>query len=506
MLNLFFNERMRSNAGIALTVFVALTFSALSAQSPIVADFSDGTWGEAVDERPASGDFPSFETKGFNVRNGVLNTGGIECEQGGRHTARIALDKSSTRSYVTLPEMENVGELIIHASTGSAEKSFVVQEKMGRQWENMAVFGTLKERDSVYILPVYKAKTQLRIANNTGSTLFLWQIKTTVATPESISERERQRPLVTNFTDGSWGRPTSRKPASGDFPSSEAGGFVLHQAYLASGQTACAANEAHRHSGRIVLDKDKTGAYFEFPEVEFIGEVEIHAATGSDDRSFLLQEKVGKRWKTIATFSTGKKERVYTFPAYKARATLRITNNTGSSLSIYQVKIHRADAERIAHQETISGLETDFSDGTWGEIFTEKPKSGDYPTFEANDFWVYSGILSTGSSTCPLGGKHQNRIILDKASEMARIDFPELNNVEEVEIHAATGSDNMSFEVQMKVGRRWQSLGIFPAGKKEQVYTIPIHQETARLRIKNSTSSALMIYQIIVRNAHATAD
>ena len=483
-----------------LVLFFALN---LSAQNAIITDFNDGSWGEVVDNRPASGEYPSFEANGFTIRKGVLNSGSVECAQGGKHINRIALDKNSQRAYIMLPELVNVGVLEIHASTGSDNKSFIVQERIGRQWETIDTYTTVKNRDSIYSIPLHRFKVQLRIANNTGSSLFIWQIKTTQESEEIIADYERRRPLITNFTDGTWGRPTTKKPETGEYPSSEVNGFILNKAFLAAGRVTCANDENYTHSGRIVLDKDKTGAFFEFPELEMVGEVEIHAASGSDDRSFVVQEYDGKRWKTSATYSTGKEERVYTYSAFKEKAKLRIANNTGSSLSVYQVKIFRTDAETIARQSKLTGWATDFNDGTWGNVVAERPESGDYPTFEANDFWIYSGVLNKSSQTCVLGGKHINRIVLDKDKEMGRIDFPEMTDVGEIEIHAATGSDGKSFEVLVKEGHRWKSLGIFPTTKKEQVYIVPVNKESARLRIRNNTSSSLNIYQIKMRTITA---
>ncbi len=496
-------KQQTKSTKVGLVLLVLLFTLRLSAQNPVATDFSDGTWGDVVSERPESGEFPSFEVNGFTVRKGVLNSGTMKCAKGGKHTNRIVLDKNTQRAYLMLPELSNVGILEIHASTGSDDKSFVVEQRLGRVWETIGTYSTVKDRDSVYLIPVHLGKAQLRIANNTGSSLFIWQVKTTVVSDDVIAGYENQRPLITNFADGTWGRPTSKKPESGDYPSSELNGFVLNKAYLASGKVACANDENYIHSGRIILDKDKTGAYFEIPEVEMVGDVEIHAATGSDDRSFVLQEYDGNRWITIGTFSSGKNERVYTYAVYKEKAKLRIANNTGSSLSVYQVKIFRTDAATIARQAKLTGLVTNFNDGTWGEVVSERPESGDYPTFEANGFWIYSGVLNKSSLTCVQGGKHYNRIVLDKDSEMGRIDFPELSDVGEIEIHAATGSDAKSFEVLIKEGRKWLSLGIFATTKEEQVYTIPVNKESAKLRIRNNTTSSLNIYQIKMRTMTA---
>lgn len=492
-------KQLPKHAKAGLGLLVLFFTLSLSAQTSTVTDFSDGTWGEVVEERPASGEFPSFEANGFTIRKGVLNSGSIQCAQGDKHTNRIALDKNSERAYVMLPELTNVGVLEVHATTGSPDRSFIVQERLGRQWETVGSYTTQKNRDSIYFIPLHRAKVQLRIANNTGSSLFIWKIKTTVESEEIIAEYESQRPLISNFSDGSWGRPTSTKPESGDYPSSQANGFVLHKCYLASGSVTSPNDKNYTHSGRLVLDKDKTGAYLEFPEVEMVGDVEILAATGSDDRSFVLQEYDGLRWLTIGTFGTGKEARIYTSAVNKEKAKLRIANNTGSSLSIYQVKIFRTDAETITHQAKMTGLLTDFNDGTWGEAVSDRPESGDYPSFEANGFWIYSGLLNKSSLSCIQGGKHYNRIVLDKDSETGRIDFPELTDVGEIEIHAATGSEGKSFEILLKEGRKWESLGIFTTTKEEQVYTIPVNKQSAKLRLRNNTSSSLTIYQIKMR-------
>ncbi len=474
----------------------------LKAQNPIVTDFSDGTWGEVLNERPVSGEYPSYEVNGFTVRKGVLNAGSIKSADGLRFTNRIALDKDSQNAYFMLPELTNVGVLEIHASTGSDNKSFLVQQRVGRQWETINTYATLKDRDSAYVIPIHLGKVQLRIANNSGSSLFIWQVKTTVVSDDVIAQYERQRPLITNFADGTWGRPTSNKPESGDYPSSEMNGFVLNKAYLASGKVVSPNDKNVTLSGRIILDKDKTGAYFEFPEAEMVGDVEILAATGSDDRSFTLQAHDGNDWKTIGTYNAGKDARIFNSPVYKEKVRLRIANNSGSSLSIYQVKLFKTDAASIARQARMAGFISNFNDGTWGEVVSERPESGDYPTFEANDFWITSGVVYKSSLTWQ-DGKLYNRIVLDKDSEMGRIDGPEWDDVGEIEILAATGSDAKSFEVLVKEGRKWESLGIFPTSKEVQVYTIPVNKEHARLRIRNNTSSSLNIYQIKMRTMTA---
>ncbi|MDS1031292.1 alpha/beta hydrolase [Porphyromonadaceae sp. NP-X] len=152
-------------------------------------------------------------------------------------------------------------------------------------------------------------------------------------------------------------------------------------------------------------------------------------------------------------------------------------------------------------EQAIDKIQTDFGDGTWGTIATTPYSSGSYPSSILNGFNLVRSYLYTGSVTCVTGEKHVNRILLDKSSLGAAVEFPALNTVGELEIHAATGTDAMSFRLEEQVNSEWQVLGTYTTRKTpDSIYVIPLlRNSTTKLRIANNTGSGLYIYKIVSR-------
>jgi acetyl esterase/lipase len=143
--------------------------------------------------------------------------------------------------------------------------------------------------------------------------------------------------ILTNFSDPSWGTPATTTPVSGSYPSSTVNGFNLVKAVFQTGSVTCATGESHVN--RILLDKSSQGGALEFPLLKTVGEVEIHAATGTDAMSLRLEEWVSNQWQIIGTYITRKSpDSIYTISLPRATHTkLRIANNTGSGLYIYKI-------------------------------------------------------------------------------------------------------------------------------------------------------------------------
>lgn len=150
---------------------------------------------------------------------------------------------------------------------------------------------------------------------------------------------------------------------------------------------------------------------------------------------------------------------------------------------------------------TVDKILTEFGDGTWGIVTTTPYTSGSYPSSTIKGFNLVKAYLYTGSVTCVTGDKHVNRILLDKSSQGAAVEFPTLNTVGELEIHAATGTDAMSFRLEEQVNSQWQVIGIYTTRKSpDSIYVIPLLRNSAtKLRIANNTGSGLYIYKIISR-------
>ncbi len=150
---------------------------------------------------------------------------------------------------------------------------------------------------------------------------------------------------------------------------------------------------------------------------------------------------------------------------------------------------------------SIDKFTTDFGDGTWGPIATTSYPSGSYPSSTINGFNLVKTYLYTGTVTCDTGEKHTNRILMGKSSEGAVIEFPALTTVGEVEIHAATGSDAMSFRLEELVGLNWEIIGTYTTRKSpDSIYVIPVlRNSVTKLRIANNTGSGLYVYKILTR-------
>lgn len=155
----------------------------------------------------------------------------------------------------------------------------------------------------------------------------------------------------------------------------------------------------------------------------------------------------------------------------------------------------------------IDAFITNFGDGTWGTTATSYT-SGSYPSTSINSFNLVKAFLQSSSVTCPTGEAHTNRILLDKSTQNAALEFPTLKTVGEVEIHAATGTDAMSFRLEEWTNNQWQSLNIYTTRKSpDSVYIIPIERNSnVKLRIANNTSSGLYIYKILTRSLQETIE
>jgi len=180
---------------------------------------------------------------------------------------------------------------------------------------------------------------------------------------------------------------------------------------------------------------------------------------------------------------------------YKVIAKGNGTDYSDSDLSI------ASSAFSTTGVNSIEKFTTNFGDGTWGEIATTAYAAGTYPSSTINGFNLIKAYMYTGSITCETGEVHTNRLLLGKSSESAALEFPVLKTVGEIEIHAVTGSDGMSFRLEEWVNNAWSTLGTYITRKSpDSIYVIPVLRNAeTKLRIANNTSSGLYIYKILTR-------
>jgi len=155
------------------------TTTGVNAIDFILTDFGDGTWGTVATAAYASGSYPSSSVNGFNLVKTYLYTGSLTCSAGETHTNRILLGRNTDNAAIEFPTLKTVGQVEIHAATGTTAMSFRLEEWTNNQWQIIGTYTTIKSPDSIYRIPVARSvETRLRIANNTGSGLYVYKIKT----------------------------------------------------------------------------------------------------------------------------------------------------------------------------------------------------------------------------------------------------------------------------------------------------------------------------------------
>ena len=158
----------------ASTLFTTL---GLSSVPKVTANFSDGTWGSPGTSNPVSGAYPSSSVNGFNFVKAVLLTGSATAPTGESFTNRVLLDKNTQGGAIEFPTLSTVGEIEIIAATGSEAMSFRLEEWVVDQWVLVGTYTTTKAL-TVYTIPLLRnSETKLRIANNTGSGLYVYKIE-----------------------------------------------------------------------------------------------------------------------------------------------------------------------------------------------------------------------------------------------------------------------------------------------------------------------------------------
>lgn len=144
-----------------------------------VTDFGDGSWGTPLSSAPTSGSYPSSTVNGFNLIKAVLLTGSVTCQTGEKHINRILVDKSSRGGMLEFPTLKTVGEIVIHATTGTKDMSFRLEEWVDDRWQLLEIYTTRTSPDSIYNIPLERnTATRLRIANNTGSGFYVYKVVT----------------------------------------------------------------------------------------------------------------------------------------------------------------------------------------------------------------------------------------------------------------------------------------------------------------------------------------
>ncbi|MDR1584692.1 MAG: T9SS type A sorting domain-containing protein [Prevotellaceae bacterium] len=153
----------------------------------------------------------------------------------------------------------------------------------------------------------------------------------------------------------------------------------------------------------------------------------------------------------------------------------------------------------------LTSIETDFTNAdAWGEANPNDLGLEHYPSSEINGYKLNSAYLRTGSIESLRGESLQNRIAVDKNSFNGSITLPAVQSVQQVEIHATSGSDDRGFKLEKTLnGKTWEVVGTYTTNKAIGIFTIPVSSDNPiKFRIANNTTSALLVWKIITRTTN----
>lgn len=158
-------------------------------------------------------------------------------------------------------------------------------------------------------------------------------------------------------------------------------------------------------------------------------------------------------------------------------------------------------------EPTVATVNTDFTDGTWGDIIQKNESgaydiiSGNFPTAIINGFILTKAFIGEGSITDETTEvKYTNRIVVDKQSQGGMVTTPMLTNVGSVEVVLTTGSDGKKVSIQYldSESMTWKDCEETFAGTKAVMvkkYQLDINRPT-KLRIVNADGGTLYIWKI----------
>lgn len=158
-------------------------------------------------------------------------------------------------------------------------------------------------------------------------------------------------------------------------------------------------------------------------------------------------------------------------------------------------------------EPTVATIQTDFTDGTWGDIVEKNDSnayditSGNFPSDTINGFILTKAFIGEGSITdATTEINYTNRIVVDKQSQGGMVTTPLLTNVGSVEVVLTTGSDNKKVSIQYfdNESMTWKDCEENLTGTKAVMvkkYQLNRNQPT-KIRIVNADSGTLYIWKI----------
>jgi hypothetical protein len=224
--------------------------------------------------------------------------------------------------------------------------------------------------------------------------------------------------ILTDFSQVAiWGNPiptpSTNLPLIGNYPTWKSNGFSFEKALIYAGSTTGVNGESHTNA--ISFDKLTTAAVV-FPTVNSVAQIEIHANSGSDGKSILLEELAadGTTWTIINTYATNKLEATYIENVSRSTpSTFRLRNNATSSMNVAQIIVRASLPTTTALSEpTGIGAATGIAAGAFTASWTPVTNATGYIV----SIWNYGRPINKNFTVTGQSTNSYNVVGLDSAA------------------------------------------------------------------------------------------
>jgi hypothetical protein len=149
---------------------------------------------------------------------------------------------------------------------------------------------------------------------------------------------------------------------------------------------------------------------------------------------------------------------------------------------------------------TVSQINPDFSDGSWGTVSSTSISLGSFPTFSANGFDLTKAYIQTTAVNGLKGEVFANMLKLDKTQNSGVLDLPTVASVSQLEIRAsATTGRQFTLSIWNSGTSAWDLYGTYTTTvDTENIFLINFASllTNAKFRIIDISSGAFSFYKI----------
>lgn len=166
-------------------------------------NFNDGNW--VTNASVTSGSYPvAYSDNGYSFNAATVLSATKTGLKGEDHVNYVSIDKSSYSGSLTLPTVSSLSQIEIHAGTGTAGRTFNLQEYVASAWTTLNTFTTnasTSNIDEVFLYNISRAiPTKLRITNAGTGTMYIYNVITRSTTPTQLGIPTIGSPTAINAT------------------------------------------------------------------------------------------------------------------------------------------------------------------------------------------------------------------------------------------------------------------------------------------------------------------